>query len=162
MFGVPVAAFLSWDTIAFRPHLADIDRILAQADPEDRQLTPTMHRLLDASVSNMPGQVSRMLLARLDAEPGNRHATEALWALSLKLHFHPDERDALFATLAWNGTDHGLDRHARRIYGRPLSGLTGREAATVVAWTHAPGMYLRAPERLQARADYLIRTSGVR
>lgn len=157
---LPVAAFLLWDTVAFRPHLAGINRILAQADREDRQLTPAIHRLLDASTGSVSSHAGSMLCWRLDPRPGNRHGTRVLWALSVKLHFDPDERDALFATLAWNGTDHGLDRHARRTYGRPLSGLTDREAASVVAWIHAPGYYLRRPEQLQVRTEALLRQSG--
>jgi membrane peptidoglycan carboxypeptidase len=79
----------------------------------------------------------------------------------VKLHFDVDERDVLLAALSWNGTDYGLDRHARRTYGRSLSALTEREAAMVVAWTHAPIMYLRDPDRLRLRANYILQQSGV-
>ena len=160
VFGLPVVAFLLWDTVVFRPHLAEIERILAQADQEDRRLTPTIHRLIDANVRSVSGDVGSMLCWRLDPKPGNRHGTRALWALSVRLHFDADERDALFATLSWNGTDHGLDRHARRTYGRSLSALTKREAAMVVAWTHSPSIYLSNPGRLRMRANYLLEQSG--
>jgi len=161
LFGIPLAAFLLWDAVAFRPHLPEINSILAQADHEDRTPPLIVRRLLDASVKgNVSPQVGRGLCQRLDPKPGNRHGTYALWALAVKLHFDRDERTALLATLAWNGTDYGLDRYARRTYGRSLSALTDREAAAVVAMTHAPSLYAHNPERLQRRAEYLLR--GVR
>jgi hypothetical protein len=160
VFGLPVAAFLLWDAFVFRPHLAEIERILIQADQEDRKLTPTIHRLMGVNVRSVSGHVGSMLCWRLDPKPGNRHGTRALWALSVNLHFDVDERDALLAALSWNGTDYGLDRYARRTYGRSLSALTEREAAMVVAWTHSPSVYLRNPQRLRLRANYLLQQSG--
>lgn len=160
VFALPVTGFLLWDSLVFRPHLAEINRILMQADQEDRHLTPTIHRLFDANVSSESAHVGSRLCWRLDPKSGNRHVTHALWALSVKLHFDPDERDALLATLAWNGMDYGLNRYARRAYGRSLSELNDREAAMVVAWTGAPDYYLRNPERLRLRAESLLRQSG--
>lgn len=163
VIGLPLFAFLLWDTIAFRPHLPEIHRILEQADREDRQLTPMVRRMVDVNVNgSVSPHVGSMLCWRLDPKPGNRHGTRALWAISVKLHFDRDEREALFATLAWNGKDYGLDRYARRTYGRSLSELTSREAATVVAWTHAPSVYLHNPERLVLRTEYLLRQTSAR
>lgn len=161
IFGLPAAAFLLWDAVAFRPHLPEIHRILAQADREDQAPPPIVRRLLDANVKgSVSPHVGSWLCWRLDPKPGNRPGTRALWALSVKLHFDRDERTALLATLAWNGTDYGLDRYARRTYGRSLSALTDREAALVVAMTNAPSLYVHNPERLQRRAEHLLR--GVR
>lgn len=162
IIGLPVAAFLAWDTMTFRPHLADIERILAEADPEDRQLTPDIHRLIDANIRGRAWpHAGRLLCARFDPRPGNRHMTRFLWGLSTRLHFDRNEHRALLAILGWNGTDAGLNRHALRTYGRPLSRLTTREAARVVAWTHGPSIYRNNADRLESRANHLLQEAGL-
>jgi len=161
--GLPVAAFLAWDAVAFRPHLPEIDRILAQADAEDRDPPPVVRQLIEANVQGVVSQhVAMRLCGRLDPKPGNRHGTRALWALAVKLHFDPDERMALYAVLAWNGADYGLDRLARRMYGRSLSALTEREAARVVAMTFWPSNFARNTDGLNRRADFLLQHVGAR
>ena len=74
VIGLPIAAFLAWDTVAFRPHLPEIEQILAQADAEDRDPPPVVRRLIDANVHGGVYQhVAMRLCGRLDPKQVNRH-----------------------------------------------------------------------------------------
>ncbi|GEM_PF-550469 len=163
LFGLPVAAFLTWDAIVFRPHLDDIHQQLVQANRDAQPVAPRVRRLIEASVDDVPAHVGSMLLDRFDPAKvtGNRQVAAVLWGFSVRLHFSAQQRDTLFATMAWNGRDHGLDPHARRVYGRPLSELNATEAATAVAWASAPGFYAHHPAELRLRARaLLLRSEG--
>ena len=67
----------------------------------------------------------------------------------------------LYATLSFNGIDHGLTAYASREFGKPLDELTAPQAATTVAITHMPSIYSKDPARLNLRAEYLLRKSGI-
>lgn len=62
----------------------------------------------------------------------------------------------LFSTLAYNGRGQGLNALAVRLFSRPLDALTDSEAAAVVAYTWALGLYEKYPAELNARRDKLL------
>lgn len=66
----------------------------------------------------------------------------------------------LYATLAYNGKDHGLSNFAAREYGKSLNQLSPMQAAHTVAVTHAPTIYLRDRGRLTQRSRVLLAKSG--
>jgi hypothetical protein len=161
LVGLPAGAFLAWDAIAFQPWLPEIRAVLARADPEDRAPPAIMRQLIDVETRGRPeAHIARRLVGMQpfarDRRSANQHTREILWYLALKLHLDEEELHGLYATLAWNGRDHGLDRHARRAFGRSLSALDDVEAATVMAITRGPSYYANRPDRLRARRDWLL------
>ena len=152
IFGLPLAAFLTWDLVAFRPHLPEIHRILAQAAPSERDPTAMTQRLIDANLrGHVWSHVGSRLFWRLEQQPGNNHGTRALWAIAVKLHFNRGERIALFAALA------ELDRRARQMYGRSLSALPDIDVARVLAMSYSPTYYASRPQRLERQAQRILR-----
>jgi hypothetical protein len=158
---LPLGAFTAYDLLVFQPRMPAIRALLRDADPENRH--PPAHVVRYLSVPDghvQSGQVMRVVLWRVYPGPGNRHATQALWAALVSLHLDEGERVALLASLSWNGVDDGLDRDARRRFGKPLHALTARESAIVVANLHGPTTYKHSPELLARRADYLQQRAG--
>jgi hypothetical protein len=82
-----------------------------------------------------------------------------LWRVLLPMHFDKPQMYGLYSTLSYNGTDHGLSNFANREFGKPLSQLSPMQAATTVAITRAPTIYLRDRARLAERAQVLLDTS---
>lgn len=164
MLVVPTCALLAYDWVVVHPRLPQVRAIVAQADAEDRHPPALMGRLLRAAhprtTSPAGGYVTMQVLARLDAFHGSstihRHARTLLWQWLLSWHLTDDEWLALYSTLASNGVDQGLNRLALREFGRPLGRLSEREAAHVVAITHAPGLYLHDRKALARRGDMLL------
>lgn len=72
------------------------------------------------------------------------------------MHLKDSEVYGLYATLSYNGTDYGLSNFGLRQYGRPMNNLAPMQAATTVAMTHAPTLYIRDPDRLAKRANALM------
>lgn len=162
LIGVPVVALFAYDTVAVRPHLAQIQNVLAQADPEDSSPPQIIRELIDAN-SVSPGPYATRLVTSLvysDLTQSQWHIRETLWRILLPMHVTESELYGLYATLAYNGTDNGLSNFALRQYGQPLSHLSPAQAATTVAITHAPSLYIRDPERLAQRANALLERAG--
>ena len=61
--------------------------------------------------------------------------------------------------VTWLNSDEGLNDFARREFGKPLSALTPMQAATTVAITRAPSIYLRDRGQLEQRANWLLEAS---
>lgn len=155
---IPAALLLGYDAMVVQPRLTEIEQILADSDAQDASPPAMVRDLIDASAGSPGPHAVRLVLARLDPAriPHWRsQLRESLWRVLLPLHLGRSRMYGLFAALSCNGTDHGLSRFARREYGKPLDQLSAAEAAIAVVNTHAPGMYLQNPRRLQARAELL-------
>lgn len=152
IFGLPIAAFLTWDLVAFQQHVPEIQRVLAQAAPAERQPPPLTQRMIETSVRGFVAShaASRVFL-RLYPDSGNTAGTRALWAIAVKVHFNRAERITLFATLI------KLDDRARQMYGRSLSALSDIEVARVLAMSLSPSYYANHPDRMQRQAERILR-----
>lgn len=162
---IPLAGLLAYDALSFQPHREEIRAILAAADPEDRSPPDLIQELILAQGGPGPSvSVARSLLTQFVPERSGSmlgwHGRFFLWDLMVRMHLSHTERLGLYCSLAYNSEGNGLNNLAQRMYGKPLSLLSPSEAATVVAYLHAPGMYARNPERLAQRRDLLLSRLG--
>lgn len=158
-----VFAIAAYDILVFQPRQMDIQAFLQRAPPEDRDPPASIRRYIAAA--HRPGYppstvVARLLLAHLDT-PHNQnalswHARSMLWELLVSLHLSQDEILALYSTLSYNGSGHGISQLSQKLYSKPASALSDAEAATVVAILWAPGLYLHDTSRLERRRDLLL------
>lgn len=164
LVGVPVVALFAYDTIAVRPHLAQIQDLLIQANPEDASPPQIIRELIDANSGSPAPHAIRLVTSLVYSDQtqsqSQRHIREALWRILLPMHLKESELYGLYATLAYNGTDHGLSNFALRQYGQPLTHLSPAQAAATVAITHSPTLYIRDPDRLAQRANALLDKAG--
>ncbi|NIJ73858.1 MULTISPECIES: transglycosylase domain-containing protein [unclassified Xanthomonas] len=151
-------AFAAYDALAVRPHLALIRDVLAHADPEESSPPQTIRGLIDANTRSPSRHAARMVVSRVypDLTQGQGHVRNALWSILLPMHFDRSQMYGLYCVLSYNGIDYGLSSFANRQFGKPLSQLSPMQAATTVAITHAPTIYLRDPDRLADRARTLL------
>ncbi|MCC4591375.1 transglycosylase domain-containing protein [Xanthomonas campestris pv. cannae] len=151
-------ALIAYDVLAVRPHLARIRDLLAQANPEDASPPEAIRRLIDANVGSPSSQAVRLVTSRVssDLTQGQSQMREALWRLLLPMHFDKSQMYGIYCSLSYNGVDHGLNSFANREFGKPLGQLSPMQAATTVAVTHAPTLYLRDRNRLAQRARTLL------
>src|SRR4249919_1036659 len=159
----PVCAFFAYDRLVFQPRLPAVHALLAQADPEDREPPPLIQDLIEAmhtGASSPSVPVARSLLFKVHPHPTSGplgwHPRFALWQALVSLHLSEAEIIGLYSSLAYNGTDHGLNKLSLRTFHKPLSALSAKEAATVVATAWGPGYYARHPDKLAARRDKLL------
>jgi hypothetical protein len=158
LIGVPTVALFTYDTIAVRPHLARIEEVLARANPQDAAPPKIIRDLIDANGGPLAPHATRLVTAQVysDLTQGQWHLRNGLWRLLLPMHFDKSQMYGLYCVLSYNGTDHGLSNFARREYGKSLSQLSPIQAATTVAVTHAPTMYLKHSDKLDQRAKVLL------
>ncbi len=160
---VSIAALATYDMLVFQPRKADIRTILQSAAPEDRDPPPSIRRYILASHRpDYPAStvVARLLVARLDvSRDGSMLAWQAhtmLWDLLVSVHLSQDEVLALYSTLSYNGSGHGLSKLSQRLYAKPMSALSESEAATIVSITWSPSRYLGNQSLLNRRRDILM------
>ncbi len=162
LVGVPAAALFAYDTIAVRPHLTQVEGILAGANPQDASPPEVVRELIDANAGSPNPHATRLVTARVysDMSQGQWHVRNTLWQVLLPMHLGKNQMYGLYATLSYNGTDQGLSSFASREYGRSLTQLSATQAASTVAVTHAPSIYLKDHGRLAQRARVLLERSG--
>ena len=162
LVGVPVVALLVYDTVAVRPHLAQIEGVLARANPQDAAPPEIVRKLIDANAGSPTSYATRLVTAQVypSLSQGQWHVRNALWQVLLPIHIGKAGMYGLYATLAFNGTDQGLSHFATREYGKSLNQLSPMQAANTVAVTHAPTVYLRDRGRLAQRSTVLLAKSG--
>ena len=164
LVGLPLAGLLAYDLWAVRPHVAGIEALLAQADPQDASPPRSIRDLIDAGVGSPRPHATRLVLNHVYGTEAvgatRRHARELLWRMLLPVHLDDTQLYGLFASQSYNGIDNGLSHFAQREYGKRLDALSPRQAALTVAVTHAPSSHLRDRTRLEARADWLLARSG--
>jgi hypothetical protein len=161
LIGVPAAALFAYDTIAIRPHLARIETLLAQANPEDAAPPQIIRDLIDANSGSPTPHATRLVTSLIysDLTQGQWHLRNALWHLLLPMHLDKSQMYGLYTVLSYNGTDRGLSNFASREYGKSLSQLSPLQASITVAVTHAPTIYLTHRDRLDQRAKVLLERS---
>jgi len=156
-----VVALATYDATQVGPRLAEVERILAGGDPQDVHPPVQVARLVDAQLPRLRATVGSQVQAAIEPASGSRSIMRRVaWPYLLSLHLDRVRLQGLHATLAWNGRDRGLNRFALRAFGKPLDQLTPVQAATVVAYTHAPAVYARHPDWLRVRAQRLLERAG--
>lgn len=161
LIGISAIALFAYDVIAIRPHLARIQNVLAQADPEDASPPQIICNLIDTGTGSLAPLATRQVMSLVysDLTRGQRHVHNVLWNLLLPIHFNKSQMCGLYATLSFNGTDYGLSNFARREYGKPLSQLSPIQAATTVYILRAPAFYLGNRSMLDKHAKKLLNAS---
>lgn len=154
---------LAWFDVAwFQPRLQQ-----ARAQVQDPRLgtDPRLAALVEADSGRaLEHGVTRLLLHQPGFDtPGpttHRIFKEIFSDWLVRLHCDRAEQRALIASLVYVGHDeHGLPAAARRLYGREIFSLDEKQLATLVALTWGPGYFEKHPERLEARAQYLLTSS---
>lgn len=160
--GAPAAGLLAYDTIVVRPNLAQIETVLAMVNPADASPPRIIRDLIDANTRSPSRHATRLVISRIypDSSHGQWHVREALWSVLLPIHLDKSQMYGLYSSLSYNGVDQGLSNFARREYGKSLGQLSPIQAATTVAITGAPSMYLKNRLRLDERARLMLERSG--
>ena len=161
--GLPIVGLAGYDLVSVRPRLAQVEKILESASAQDANPPPLIRKMIDANSSDPASTATMNVVWRVYPQSSNLrwHMRNALWRLLLPLHLGQDGMYGLYATLSFNGVDHGLNNYAEREFGAPLDKLTATQAATTVAITHFPSRYSKDRESLDNRAAVLLRKSGV-
>ncbi|MCF7220543.1 transglycosylase domain-containing protein [Marilutibacter chinensis] len=162
LIGLPALVLFAYDIAAVRPHLGRIEAVLAAADPEDAAPPERVREMIDHETGGPELSIARMVahLLRPHDRSGWRHLHEAMLVWLLPLHLDESQIYGLYCALSYNGTGRGLNDFAEREFGKPLSRLSPKQAATTVAITRAPSFYLRDREGLDRRARRLPEASG--
>jgi membrane carboxypeptidase/penicillin-binding protein len=134
--------------------------VLEKADPLDRSPPSKVHAYIQAQHGGaLPSAVvARQLHSRWLPRRGmlDWHVRSFLWERLVSLHLSQEEVLGLYASLAYNGQGQGMNSLSQRLFTKPLDALSDQEAAMLVAYTWAPDLYARHPERLRARTDLLL------
>ncbi|MCI4569498.1 hypothetical protein [Lysobacter sp. CFH 32150] len=114
LLGVPVVGLVAYDTFAIRPHLAQIEGLLAGADPQDASPPRMIRDLIDANAVSPGPYATRLVTSRIYSglSQGQWHVRNTLWQILLPMHLGKPKMYGLYATLSYNGTDHGLTSFA--------------------------------------------------
>lgn len=158
------AGLLAYDLVAIRPHLPQIEQLLARAPAQDAAPPELIRRLIDAEHGSPTPYAVSVLLARLHPQPSRPiwlQIRRGLWQVLLPLRLGKTRMYGLYATLTFNGIDNGLSAFAQREYARTLAELTLPQAAATVAMTHAPGYYRNKGARLEERAQRLLTRAAI-
>jgi membrane carboxypeptidase/penicillin-binding protein PbpC len=144
------------------PVLNETQKVLAHADPEDRNPPPVVRRVIHARYASdfqIAAQVARQLQMHLDVSPSrgtlDREFLELLTAYVCR-GLSDDELIGLYATLAYNGVDHGMNNLSHRLFGKPLHEVSEEQAATIETILKGPSYYLGHPDRLEPARDRLL------
>ena len=162
---MPVAWAVGYDVLVFQPRLPDIENILSNADPEDKNPPLKIQELIEVlhEGSSSSQFATRNLLFRLHL---NQHSGLGwagrflMWSLLVDMHLPRAKIIALYATLAYNGENSGLNNLSKRLYAKPLSALSLTEAATVIAVLKSPSLYLQDNEKLVKYRNVLLARLG--
>ncbi|NBQ69725.1 MAG: hypothetical protein EBU46_13240 [Nitrosomonadaceae bacterium] len=146
------------------PKLNDIGVRIEASSIEDRNASENTRKLIKASIGDdfrLYSYVASQLMYKYQREKDGfvkaRHFQWVGWLTFAELFLNDDEIYALFSASIYNGSGHGLNELALRLFSKPLSELTFEQLAEVVAVTKAPSYMLARPERLQAARDTLLK-----
>ena len=151
--------FIVYDVLYFQPYRPQIAQLIAVATEEERNPPEPIVRIVRVAFGPFPrrtlaNEVAVILLVELkQASPPHWHVRQLLWWACVALHVSEREQIALVAS---RPGQRGFSTASRLLFGRPLATLTLSEAATVVAISPAPNIYLRDPEALAKRRDWLL------
>jgi hypothetical protein len=160
--GIPALLLLAYDIVAVQPRLDQVRAVLAAAPAQDASPPPLVREMIDASSGSPDGYATSLIVSRVyqGSTHTRWHMRNALWRPLLPLHIGESGMYGLYSTLTFNGVDYGLTNFASREFGKPLDALTPDQAATTVAITFAPAMFIKDRERLNTRAQVLLKKSG--
>jgi hypothetical protein len=164
LISAPVIGLGVYDVVAVQPRLGQVRKILQDAPGQDANPPSLVRKMIDANSGSPSGDATSMVIGRIYAPQSTSprwHMREALWRVLLPLHVGREGMYGLYATLAFNGTDHGLTAYASREFGKPLDQLSASQAAATVAVTYFPSAYSRDRERLNRRAEAILGRSGI-
>ena len=145
-----VAIVCIYDILYFNPYRAQIENLLTKANPEDRNPPNNISLLIKIAHKKSPSAatiVARNLLFKLTNTSKKNmltwHLSYAMWALLVRLHLPDDRISALYCVLAYNGQDYGANELSNRLFLKPLSQLSDKESATLIAILWSPSDYLQ-------------------
>lgn len=156
-------AFALYDVFYFMPHQAEIERLLSESDPEDKNPPEAFKLLIEVAHQNEVSPsavVARELLSKLTPMHSQRalnwQLDFALWSLLVQLHTSKNQIYGLYCTLAYNGQGYGANKLSMRLFSRPLSELSDEEAATLVLVLKSPKQYQLQQNSLSQPASCVI------
>jgi hypothetical protein len=161
-----VALLIAIDLSIYQPHRAQVQQILADAAPAERNPPQAVLRVIKASSINVGALAARTLVRKFEESPPHRgmlqwHAVNLAWWLCAALHLSEKEQPAVYLSLAPMGKGiEGFSNASTAIVGVPLGKVTLEQAATLLAVSKSPAS-LEQPDRLARQAAALLqRTHG--
>lgn len=163
LIAVPIASFLAYDFLVFQPRSSDIQRLIQDAAPEERNPTPLVSRVIRPGITqHLSGQVSRLLLHELNVLPSPSsqsqwHLTGAIWWALVEIHLSDREQMTLFLSLSYMGNNiRGFAAASEAVFKTPLRSLSLEQAATLAAISKFSSSYPDNPGRLARVRDAVV------
>jgi len=161
---IPTVGLLAYDIFHFRPHLPEINQMIASATEEERNPPETVVRRMRAAFSqSLALEASRVLLQELTDEQTRKVSSlrwqvrGTLWWACVALHLSERQQITLIASRRSMGRGlRGFSATSQSLFKRPLASTSLGEAATIVSMYPAPNHYLGNPEALAKRRDSLL------
>lgn len=106
--------------------------------------------------STLTQQMVRNVILTLD-KTYTRKIKEILLSYAVEQKFTKDEILALYLNqIGYGSTNYGVESASQAYFGKPVSEIDLAEAATLAAMPKQPSRYLRDPELLKARRDWIL------
>ena len=106
--------------------------------------------------STLTQQMVRNVILTLD-KTYTRKIKEILLSYAVEQKFSKDEILALYLNqIGYGSTNYGVESASQAYFGKPVSQLDLAESATLAAMPKQPSRYLRDPELLKTRRDWIL------
>lgn len=157
LVGLPLLAYAAYDLTQFQPRRNEINAIVQQAAPQDREPPEQVVRMLKVSEQRNGPSVyaARLLGQELNAVSPHGsmlgwHINSALWWSLVRLHLTEQEQTTVFLSLAPTGKDRkSFTTTALALYQRQPAELSLAEVATIMALIRQPSAQGEKLERLR-------------
>lgn len=164
--GAALVGAVAFDRWVARPHLAQVDRMLAGASPSERRPPAALTEMLArAHQDGLASSVARQAVLSGDVEHQGRLRRQVIElgvAWLLPLHFSQGDIETAYLASTYMGPGpRGFAAASQRYLGVSLASVDAEQAARLVAIAWAPGLYLGSPERLERRVQRLLALAPV-
>ena len=167
LLAAPVISVAAFDILRLQPRLDQINTLVANGESLTQPPTPLIKEMISiAEPNNLYWLVSRIIVTqsqpKFDSSSAlKRHTVELLTTHLLELHISESEIITIYSARVFAGdSSYGLSSVSERLFGKSLSDLTAKEAATVAAWPKAPSYFAKNPSRLELRRDVILKKFG--
>jgi len=164
--GVALVAIAVVDLTVVQPLLLSARAAVAAASPGERSPPESIARVLRSAYGKeIRFSAARILVNQSPPYPQprsqlRRQFVELAIGVLIPLHLSQAEITTLVLAQTSMGPDvHGFNSASVRYFGVPLERASAVEAATLVAISYAPLVYLSSPDRLAKRTQHLLSRS---
>lgn len=163
IIGVPLLGLVAWYSFSFLPHLRDLNDISSRGNESVKVIESVLYPLAVASESRegLRSYAVRQAYYSLEYKdnPGRTlvwHANNILWYGASYLHFNDREIFGIWAQCALSECGQGLNKIARKYFGKDLASFSEMELSGLVAMIRSPTMFAPSTEAGEKRAAEIL------